>query len=725
MASKPSLLQQATGAINAGNVSNAIECLERSLQQEPGNAPVWFLLGRLLALSKRHPEALNCFQKATSLDSSQAEYHAELAMSLIENGKTHPARSSARRATELNPNLSSAFSALGSALTILEQYPEALRCGLRSIELDPHNGLGHFVIGMCHKNSRQLDESIASLKRAWELLPGDVRPLRMLTQVLFLARRFQDAMNVGNEALKLDPNHVDTLKVVGGAAQQLLHHDVAIQALTMARKLAPKDANILAILGYSLFELGRLWEARDVLREGSRLAPTDPSFAQNLGAVAKDSGELDNAIGEFKMARRIKPSYVEALSNELCCAQYLPDITLAKLAHRHEEFERLYAGPLKSTQSLSKKRSDPLDAARDADRPLRIGFVSGDFHIHPVGSLTIAALEQIDRSNFPIYCYSNGPKRDAVTDRFQKIAVEFRNIREVSDEIVCEQIRQDKIDILVDFSGHTSRNRLLVFARKPAPVQATWLGYSGTTGLHSIDFLLSDDHHIPTGFDSCFTEKIVRLPGPHLTYELPTDLPDVEPPPITSRGAVTFGSFNNPAKLNTNVIELWSRILQEVPGSTLILKYRALTDRLTLERFQKLFQKFGVKQDQVEFLDWSDNLAMLKQYHRVDIALDPFPFGGGMTSFSAMQMGVPVVSLEGETFVGRQTPSYYRHMNLADWIATDRDDYVRRAISLAADVDQLKEMRMTLRQRLAQSSLCDPNQLARGLEGAFRKMWVD
>lgn len=394
----------------------------------------------------------------------------------------------------MTPNLSRAHSALGSALAILEQYPEALQCGQKSIALDPANGIGHFVLGICYKAQGRLDEAIASLKASSERLPKDPRPLRTLTSVLYVQKRFQDVIVVGSEAIALDPNHIDTLKFVGSSAQRLGHHEVAVEALDIARELAPHDANALAVLGLSLYELGRFREARDVLREGSRLSPRDPSFPHNLGAVFKDSGEPRDAIREFRAARRIRPAYTEALNNELCCTQYLPEITLAKLAETHREYQSTFVAPLKSARSPSTTNPDP-------DRPLRIGLVGGDFHFHPVGKLTIAAMERLDGDMYQVACYSNGHKSDGITERFQKMASIWRGIRDLSDQDLCRQIIDDRIDILIDLAGHTSRNRLLLFARKPAPVQATWLGYSGTTGVSTIDHLIVDAHHIPSGMD--------------------------------------------------------------------------------------------------------------------------------------------------------------------------------------------------------------------------------
>jgi predicted O-linked N-acetylglucosamine transferase (SPINDLY family) len=309
-----------------------------------------------------------------------------------------------------------------------------------------------------------------------------------------------------------------------------------------------------------------------------------------------------------------------------------------------------------------------------------------------------------------------------MTARIQA-AVVWHDVVQVRDDQLAERIRQDKIDILFDLDGHAGRERLLVFARKPAPLQVTWAGYVGTTGLAAMDYLLADRWHVPEGSESHYREKILRMPNGYVCFEPPAYAPDVSPLPAERNGFVTFGSFNQPTKTNRHVVSLWARVLKRVAGSKLLLKYRGFDDASIADRLHCMFADEGVGADRIELQGKSPHPNLLAEYQRVDIALDTFPYSGGLTTCEALWMGVPVVTLPGATFAGRHSLSHLSNVGLTEAVAGNEQEFVDCAVRLADDLSHLGALRRTLRPRMAASPLCDAARFARNWTERMRDIW--
>ncbi len=353
---------------------------------------------------------------------------------------------------------------------------------------------------------------------------------------------------------------------------------------------------------------------------------------------------------------------------------------------------------------------------------MRIGFVSPDLGRHPVGYFVAKLLENIPKDQFEVVCYSEHIT-DEMTERLKAASDEWLDITGISDTALATRIRDDRIDILFDLAGHTAKNRLLVFARKPAPVQISWIGYAGTTGLASMDYLLSDNYHTPEGCDPYYSEKIIRLPDDHICYEPPSYAPPVKNLPLINNGYVTFGCFNNPAKLNSDVLQTWSKILKQLPDSRLILKYKNMDTASNQERISSNMLKEGLDPSRLIYEGWQPHKDMLERYNDIDMALDPYPFTGGLTTCEALWMGVPVITTPRETFASRQSASYLHNIGLDELIATDVLQYVEMAVNLARDVDRLSSLRSGLRDRMANSALCDGPNFGKNFSAAMRKIW--
>jgi len=354
-----------------------------------------------------------------------------------------------------------------------------------------------------------------------------------------------------------------------------------------------------------------------------------------------------------------------------------------------------------------------------AHRALRVGYVSADICQHTVGLFLKDVLTAHDPTRVEPYAYSAGRVQDGVTAVI-RAACRFRDVVDLADKALAALIHADEIDVLVDLSGHTAGSRLTTFAYRPAPVMVSWLGYFATTGLQYLDAVLLDEWHAPSGAEAMFVEPIIRLPGGKFCYQSVQFAPaSVSPPPCLERGHITFGSFNNTAKYNTLVFDLWARVLAAVPGSHLILKWRTFNDDLLRQTITKTFTDRGIAADRIELRGPSFHSELLKEYADIDIALDPFPFSGGLTTCEALWMGVPVVTWPQGRVVSRQTFAFLSAIGLPEFAATDAEDYLRIAVSLAGDLCRLERLRTDMRDRMRASPLMDVTGFTRQLEQTF------
>jgi predicted O-linked N-acetylglucosamine transferase (SPINDLY family) len=357
-------------------------------------------------------------------------------------------------------------------------------------------------------------------------------------------------------------------------------------------------------------------------------------------------------------------------------------------------------------------------------RPLRIGYLSPDFCSHPVAFFIEPLLARHDRSSFEVFCYSDVAHPDGITTHFRRLVPAWRDIRHLSDDELARRIHADRIDILVDVAGHTANNRLRVFACKPAPLQVTWLGYPNTTGLAAMDYRLTDAWADPPGeTEHWHSETLIRLQGGFLCYR-PLEGVSVTAPPCLTTRHVTFGSFNNLAKVTPEVIAVWSRLLRRVPTARLLLKTKPLRDKDTQEAVYEQFARYGVDRGRVDLIGWVEKMGdHMGLYGRVDIALDTFPYNGTTTTCEALWMGVPVVTLAGGTHAGRVGVSLLSRIGLSEFIAGTPDEYIELAVQLANDRERLDRLRNHLRGQVAASSLCDAESFARNVEASYRTIW--
>ena len=562
--------------------------------------------------------------------------------------------------------------------------------------------------------------------------------------------RPQEAEALARAVLRAQPGHPGALHRLGLLARDLGNPQKGLELLLRANRLLPEDVPLLTDLGALLGALRLFGPAIHRLEAALVLAPDRPDTYLHLARIYTDIGLSAKAITAARRALELDPDHHAALvpiasslmsqgnitealelwrqllshipghgthSPYLFSMHYPLACSPAEIAAEHFRFAELYEAPLRPLQPAH-------SPAPIAGRPLRVGYVSPDYRLHPVRIFLLPVLQRHNPAEVEFYCYSNVPDADAGTREFNELAgPRWRDIHLLDDDAAAALIRADQIDILVDLAGHSGGARLLLFARKPAPVQVTWLGYPDTTGLTSIDYRITDPIADPPGLTEAFhSETLFRLPC-FLTYSLPAYAPPVAPPPCLRNGFITFGSFNNFMKIDPAVIRLWASILDGVPKSKLLLKHRDARDPAALEQFTAYFANHGIPADRLIFAPQMPSHAVhLQHYADMDIALDPFPYNGTTTSCEALAMGVPLVVWEGAAHVARVGVTLARQYGLDDWIARTQDEYREIAIAHAANPAALAELRSQMRARLAASDLGNPDQFVRHLEAAYREM---
>jgi predicted O-linked N-acetylglucosamine transferase (SPINDLY family) len=464
-------------------------------------------------------------------------------------------------------------------------------------------------------------------------------------------------------------------------------------------------------LGNALNDSGQFNEAVTSYRNALVIKPDFAEAHNNLGGSLKDTGQFDNALASFYRAIAIKPNYTAAHSNLLFTLSYTATTTQADYLKEAQCYGEIVAKNVAGKFSTWQCNPNP--------QRLRVGIVSGDLRSHPVGYFTESLLEQLDANRVELIAYTNNPMSDELTARIKPYFSQWRQVFDLNDKAAAHLIQQDGIHVLLDLSGHTAKNRLPVFAWKPAPVQVSWLGYFASTGVAEMDYLLADEHIAPSVDENHFTEKIWRMPNSYLCFTAPNLDLAILPLPACSSGQITFGCFNNLTKMNEAVIALWSRVLLAVPNSRLFLKTKQLNTSAVCDTTRQQFAAHGITADRLLLEGASPRAKLLAAYQRVDIALDPFPYPGGTTSVEALWMGVPVLTKRGDRFLSRMGESIVYNAGLADWMAIDDDDYVAKAVSHTANLERLAALHAGLRQQVLASPLFEAGQFARNFEAAL------
>lgn len=527
----------------------------------------------------------------------------------------------------------------------------------------------------------------------------------------------QKAVDLLLRASKLLPDSAEVHADLGKLLVDDRNFMPGIQRLEIALALDPARGDDYLWLATAYSEIGRSDRVLETCDRALKFVSQDTSLASRIAGAIMTQGRMEDALPLWRRAVEQKPD-AAAHSALLFCLHYVSHASPEEIAAEHRHFAELHEAPLVAS-------ARPYANVRDPRRRLRIGYVSPDFKMHPVATFLEPVLARHDREHFETFCYSACPTVDERTRAFRRIAgPNWREIFRFPPEHSAELVRRDAIDILVDLAGHTGGSQLMLFARKPAPVQVTWLGYPNTTGLGSMDWRITDGWADPPGMtEHLHSEKLLRLPC-FLSYQVPDYAPEVAPPPALRNGFVTFGSFNNFMKIAPETLDTWAEILRATPASRLVLKHRGASDQEAQSAFPRFFEQRGVARERIVMTrQMPSHRVHLDSFRDIDIALDPFPYNGTTTTCETLAMGVPVVTLAGRTHVSRVGVSFLAQVGLTDWIAESREEYVRLAVAKSATPDELARLRRELRPRLQSSELGDPGCFTARLEAAYRAMW--
>lgn len=674
------LIEQGLAHHQKGQHNLAEGCYQKALAIEPNDPDALHYLGVLRHYEGRSSAAADLIAKAVSLRPTDAAASNNLGVVLDALGRREEAVSAFDRAIAIRPDYAEAWNNRGNAFLGLARPGKALESYDRALAVKPDYAEAHNNRGVALHGLSRFAEGVASFDRAIEARTNYAEAFNNRGSALLALGDAGCALESFDHALALSPTYAEPSFNRGNALIELKRYEAAIASYDRALAVRPDYAKAL----------------------------------NNRGNALKDQGRLEEAVASYQRALVAKPDYADAHSNLIFAQHYMDRISNAELlaeARRYAE------------RCVAKEISKTFLNDRKATRRVRIGYVSGNFRLHPVGFFLASVLEAHDRAAVEVFCYTNGPKTDSMTDRLRRAADRWRSVVGLSDRDAVSLIELDQIDILVDLAGHTSYNRLPMLALRPAPIQVSWLGSPGPTGLPTMDYKLTDKFAMRSGEERWYNEAVVRLPYGRLCYSPPDYAPSPTDPPSLRRDFVTFGSFNNISKITPEVIGLWAAVLRAVPTSRLLFKWRSLDDEATRRRLSNAFAAAGVTETRLEFQNHSSHPELMAQYGEIDIALDPFPYSGGLTSCEAFWMGVPVVTLPGDLAASRHVLGYFDLLGLGDCVASSPRDYVDRAAALAADPDRLTLLRRALRTRMMASPLCDGKRFAPALEWAFRQMW--
>jgi protein O-GlcNAc transferase len=566
------------------------------------------------------------------------------------------------------------------------------------------SGNAHFAAG-------RFEQAAAAYQDALRLRP-DFAPVHANLGHLFLSMgRTDDALAACRKALQIQPNLAQGQNNLGNVLQILRQFDGAIAAYAKALAIQPDFVQAAYNLANTLSMAGDFDGAEAAYRRAIAIRPDLEEANNNLAVLLKDMGRIEEGIQVFDRALALRPSQ-NLHSGRLYSIYFHPHYSQRKIYDDHIRWNDSFARAL--GENIPPHGNDP-----SPDRKLRVGYVSPDFRNHCQSLFTIPLLTHHDHAKFEIYCYSSVPRPDSLTDRIRAAADVWRNTVGISDEQLSQTIRQDRIDILVDLTLHMSGGRPLLFARKPAPIQISFLAYPGTTGLKTVDYRFTDPHLDPPSLnDAFYTEKCIRLPQTVWCYDPLTNEPQLNDLPALSAGHVTFGCLNNFAKVHDAVLEVWAKILTTVGGSRLIL----LAPEGSCRR--RVLEKMKLDESRIQFVGFQPRPEYLKTYHKIDLGLDTFPVTGHTTSLDSLWMGVPVVSLYGESAISRAGLSQTTNLGIAaDFAAKTPDQFIALAVKWANDLPNLSRLRATLRNRMTNSPLMNAPQFARNIEEAYRQIW--
>lgn len=680
MADVTQVFAAAVARHQAGDLAEAERLYRSILTLLPDHAPTLCNLGAVLARQERFEEAGRCYTICLAATPGYADAHFNLGNLYRRLNQFREAVAQYQECLKAKPGHGSAYFNMGLALVSLGEYAAAVECFRQTVALEPQNTDAYNRLGDTLLRVGQVNDGIEQFRRYVALRPDDARGYNNLALGVANAGRPAEAVELLQKALSLNPNYPDAYNTLGLAYEALNRKD----------------------------------DAAASYREAVRLKPDFADAWSNLGTNLTEQGRVEEAIAALRTSLEVRPNSLPIVSNLLLTLNYSSHVTPEQVAAEHRKFGDVFTPTIPPS---------PLPTDPDPDRRLRIGYLSADFRQHTVAGFIETLLLHHDREKFHVSAYAHVPRPDDVTTKLQKLADRWRFVNGLTDEQAAAQIRADKIDVLIDLSGHTAGNRLLTLAARPCPVQATLFGYPNTTGLKAVDYRITDAVSDPPGLtEPLYVERLLRLSGLAWAYQPPADAPPVTPLPAAAGDTFTFGCLNNAAKISDACLHAWAKLVQAVPGAKLVLL--AGQSKCGAERLTKLFAEAGLAADRLDLLMRLPRKDYFEAYARFDLALDPFPYNGGVTTCDALWMGVPVLAVAGASYVSRQGASILTHVGSPEFIAESPEQMIELAKTWATNRDLLADIRTGLRGQVAKT-VGDGKAYVRTLEAGLRQAWKD
>ncbi|MBM3597361.1 MAG: tetratricopeptide repeat protein [Alphaproteobacteria bacterium] len=721
LALKPDLIQArielGSALAGRGEGEASLACFAAAMALRPGHAEIHVKLAGTLRQLNRDELAIDSYRRAVQLSPATAALYYELGNVLARRKLTTEAIASYRRALELNLDRAELHNNLAVVLREQGDVKEAIVHYHRAIALDANFAEARYNLGNALKDLGRFDEAVAQYRETLASRPAYAAAHYNLGNALTSLRRHVDAEGAYVRSIALSPDQPDAHLNLGSAHEEVGRLEDAIACYRRALGLRPHDVRSFNNLGLALAKSGRVDEAVVCYLSAIALDPAQAEVYFNLGTARSQLGQVAQAVDSYRSAVALKPPYAKAHSNTIFWLDFLPDVGFAEHYRERRDWYRRNCGGIAPLPQRAPR-------ADEAARRLRLGYVSRDFRRHSAASLFGPVIHRHDRSSFEVVLYSGVPasEEDEVTQAFRRSADLWRATDGLSDAALASLIHDDRIDILIDLAGHSKGNRLIAFAYRPAPIQVTGWGHATGTGMPTMDYLFSDPVAVPTEARRHFAEQIVDLPST-LCYQPPDYAPEAAPAPSSNGTPVTFGCFNRLSKLTDSVADLWARLLLERPDTRLLLRDASLGKPANQARTRAAFARRGVAEHRLILRTSQHHAEHLAGYAEVDIALDPFPATGGMTTLEALWMGVPVVTLLGNSASARSTASIVSALGSRDWIADSADDYLAIALRLAGDVETLARIHRELRPRFRSAPVGDVAGHCRAVEAAYRGMW--
>jgi predicted O-linked N-acetylglucosamine transferase (SPINDLY family) len=702
--------------MEGGKTSEAEICYRRALDLEPEYAEAHFKLGNVFNARRQLAEAETCYRRAIDHAPDYVKAHYNLGNTLRDLSRLNEAEASFRRVLKIDPGYTAANNNLGAMLLAQKRYTASEACFRSALAFQEHDAVALNNLGLVLMAQERLPDAEMAYRKALQCNPDYPDVLNNLGILFHSQRRLDEAEASYLRAIQIKPDYAEAFNSLGVTLKAQDRLNDAEASHRTALRLLPGYVLAHNNLGVVLKEQGRLDEAEATFKHALDIDPNDAGACNNLGIILADQGRPAEAIALFRRAVKSDPDYTSAHTNLLFHWNYFGDSIRTELL----ESERLFG------QALTRKAHTPFSSWSCESQPkrLRVGFVSGDFKNHPVAYFLEGVLAHLDPAQLELIAYANHRSDDEITARLHARFSTWHSIADLSDTAAARLIHEDRLHLLIDLSGHTTGNRLPVFAWKPAPIQISWLGYFATTGVEQMDYVLATATEVPADARHRFTESIWYLPETRLCFNPPAGNIPIEELPARRNGFVTFGCFQTLAKITDDVLRMWAELLTALPQARLRFQHFQLAVPTVRTDFIQRMEALHIDPYRVTLYGGASREAYLAAHNEVDIILETFPYPGGTTTSEALWMGVPTLTLAGCTMTERQGASLLTAAGLPDWVASTRTEYVAKAIAFANDLVSLSDLRSSLRQKVLMSPLFDAPRFARHFEQALWQIWL-